>query len=133
MTLTAHWQNWTWGDLEDLAIRFFDRLAVTIQGIVSFSFIKSPVRLRRTKPAPRRPDDLYQMGLIDGGVYSSLIQPSFYGAQNRRIAAFDPRPGSEVNIHLDSENWMDAVQVVTDVPEEPSPFLPNGRGDSDQS
>lgn len=124
MTPAIMSRHYRFEDATILIARVLRELRGYVRGAVEYAFITSQVRLRRKRDVLTL--SLYQVALVDGEVFSSPTKPAFYDLQNRRIAAFDPKAGSVVNIHLDSKNWMDAVQVVTDAPEKPSPFLPAG-------
>jgi hypothetical protein len=83
--------------------------------------------LHRTLRYRDEDTNLYVAAFDDGRMFFSRRQPPLYDRQARPISAREVLPGCYVNVRYIIEqgriNWMEAVQLVQESPEE-SPFDP---------
>jgi hypothetical protein len=70
---------------------------------------------------------LYILALVDGEVFLSRRQPKLYDAAARPISSREVLPGTYVNVRYSESlqrKLMEAIQLVSEPPEEASPFKP---------
>jgi hypothetical protein len=83
--------------------------------------------LHRTLRYGGESTDLYVVTFIDGTTFLSWRKPTFYDAAARRIAPREVVPGTNVNVRYERRlgvNWMQAIQLIREPPEDESPFDP---------
>jgi hypothetical protein len=73
---------------------------------------------------------LFYLVLDDGDVYVSRRRPALYGSDARPIPTRELEPGSYVNVLYSVDRrrkLMEAIQLISEPPEEESPFRRVGR------
>jgi hypothetical protein len=100
-------------------------VAILLQGglemTIAFAAIHQTLRYRGEDTG------LYAAAFDDGTTLVSRRQPRLYDALAQPIARREVIPGTRVNVRYErrlGRNWMEAIQVVQEPPEEEPPFDP---------
>jgi hypothetical protein len=71
--------------------------------------------------------NLYVCAFDNGTTFISTRQPRLFDASARLVTPRELLPGTDVNVCYErrlARNWMDAIQLVKEPPEEEPPFRP---------